>query len=35
MNELMREADDIATQRKTLKDLHDLLLKASEIANEV
>ena len=35
MSELMRENDDIATKRKACKEMHDLLLSALEIVNEV
>jgi hypothetical protein len=34
-NELMRETEDIASQRKVLRETHDLLMKATEILNEV
>jgi hypothetical protein len=35
MSELMRENDDIASKRKACKEMHDLLLSALEIVNEV
>jgi hypothetical protein len=35
MTELMKETEDIASQRRALKEMHELLFKASEIVNEV
>lgn len=35
MSELMKENEEVAAQRRQLKEMHDLLLKASEILNEV
>lgn len=35
MTEFMKETEDVASQRKALREMRDLLLKATEIVNEV
>lgn len=35
MSDYMRETDDIAAKRKACKEMHDLLITALEIVNEV
>ena len=35
MTGLMKETEEIAAQRKQLREMHDLLHKANEILNEV